>query len=163
MLRTKLSLIEKSPEKNFPIFKTDEMGRNIIIELDDSDYSILKINEYRIPEKLFNIKDNIKIDMSKILLKYIKGDSLKLVSKLNNKIIIQDDDNFNLFSCKSIYDADRFLNELESHMINSGKRNCIVVKDTDNPQKKYLYEVLTNKGFDKKMLYRSSTTHLKEK
>ena len=158
-----IALIEKSPEKNFPIFKTDEMGRNIIIELDDSDYSILKINEYRIPEKLFNIKDNIKIDMSKILLKYIKGDSLKLVSKLNNKIIIQDDDNFNLFSCKSIYDADRFLNELESHMINSGKRNCMVVKDTDNAQKKYLYEVLTNKGFDKKMLYRSSTTHLKEK
>jgi len=162
-VKYEIALIEKTSEKLFPVFRTDEMGRNITIELDDSDYSILKINEYKIPEKLFNVRDNEKIEMSKVISKYIKTDSLKLVSKLNNKIIIQDDDKFNLFSCKSIYDADRFLIELESHMINSGKRNCMIVKDTDKAQKKYLYEVLSNEGFDKKMLYRSSTTHLKDK
>jgi hypothetical protein len=162
-VKYEIALIEKTSEKLFPVFRTDEMGRNISIELDDSDYSILKINEYKIPEKLFNVRDNEKIEMSKVISKYVKTDSLKLVSKLNNKIIIQDDDKFNLFSCKSIYDADRFLSELESHMINSGKRNCMIVKDTDKAQKKYLYEVLSNEGFDKKMLYRSSTTHLKDK
>jgi hypothetical protein len=162
-VKYEIALIEKTSEKLFPVFRTDEMGRNISIELDDSDYSILKISEYKIPEKLFNVRDNEKIEMSKVISKYVKTDSLKLVSKLNNKIIIQDDDKFNLFSCKSIYDADRFLSELESHMINSGKRNCMIVKDTDKAQKKYLYEVLSNEGFDKKMLYRSSTTHLKDK
>jgi hypothetical protein len=162
-VKYEIALIEKTSEKLFPVFRTDEMGRNITIELDDSNYSILKINDYKTPEKLFNVKTNEKIDMSNMISKYIKGDSLKLISKLNNKIIIQDDDKFNLFSCKSIYDADRFLSELESHMMASGKRNCMIVKDTDKAQKKYLYEVLSNEGFDKKMLYRSSTTHLKDK
>ena len=38
----------------------------------------------------------------------------------------------------------------------------MIVRDTDISQKKYLYEVLVNQGFDKKMLYRTSTTHLKD-
>ena len=157
-----IALIEKTSEKLFPVFKTDELGRNVTIELDDSDYSILKIEPYRIPEKLFNVKSKVKLDMSQIITKYINTPSLKMVSKLNNKIIIQDDDKFNLFSSKSIYDANRFLDELQLYMINSNKKNCMIVRDTDISQKKYLYEVLVNQGFNKKMLYRTSTTHLKD-
>ena len=101
--------------------------------------------------------------MNQLIKKYITDSSLKLVSKLNNKIIIQDDDKFNVFATKSIYDAERFLNNLETYMISNNRRNCLIVKDSSIEQKKYLYEVLTNEGLDKKMLYRSSTTHLKDK
>jgi hypothetical protein len=158
-----ISLIEKTSEKLFPIYRTDEMGRNIPVQLNDPNYAILKIEKYNIPEKVFHISKKQKISSEKLINTYLKGDSLKLVSKLNNKIIIQDEDIYNLFSLKSIYDADRFLINLEKYMISNNKSNCLIVKDSSREQKKYLYEILTNLGYNKSMLYRTSTTHLKDK
>ena len=158
-----IALIEKTSEKLFPIYRTDEMGRNIPVQLNDPNYAILKIEKYNIPEKVFHISKKQKISSEKLINTYLKGDSLKLVSKLNNKIIIQDEDIYNLFSLKSIYDADRFLINLEKYMISNNKSNCLIVKDSSREQKKYLYEILTNLGYNKSMLYRTSTTHLKDK
>jgi len=158
-----IALIEKTSEKLFPIYRTDEMGRNIPVQLNDPNYAILKIEKYNIPEKVFHISKKQKISSEKLINTYLKGDSLKLVSKLNNKIIIQDEDIYNLFSLKSICDADRFLINLEKYMISNNKSNCLIVKDSSREQKKYLYEILTNLGYNKSMLYRTSTTHLKDK
>ena len=158
-----IALIEKTSEKLFPIYKTDEMGRNIPIELNDPNYAIIKIEKYNIPEKVFHINKKQKISSEKLITNFLRGDSLKLVSKLNNKIIIQDEDVYNLFSLKSIYDADRFLTNLEKYMIANHKNNCLIVKDSSREQKKYLYEILSNLGYNKDMLYRTSTTHLKDK
>jgi hypothetical protein len=158
-----IALIEKTSEKLFPIYRTDEMGRNIPVQLNDPNYAILKIEKYNIPEKVFHISKKQKISSEKLINTYLKGDSLKLVSKLNNKIIIQDEDIYNLFSLKSIYDADRFLINLEKYMMSNNKSNCLIVKDSSREQKKYLYEILTNLGYNKSMLYRTSTTHLKDK
>ena len=158
-----IALLERTSEKLFPIYRTDEMGRNIPVELNDPNYAILKIEKYNIPEKVFSISKKQKISSEKLINNYLKGDSLKLVSKLNNKIIIQDEDIYNLFSLKSTYDADRFLINLERNMINNNKSNCLIVKDSSKEQKKYLYEILTNLGYNKSMLYRTSTTHLKDK
>jgi hypothetical protein len=158
-----IALIEKTSEKLFPIYRTDEMGRNIPVQLNDPNYAIIKIEKYNIPEKVFHISKKQKISSEKLINTYLKGDSLKLVSKLNNKIIIQDEDIYNLFSLKSIYDADRFLINLEKYMMSNNKSNCLIVKDSSREQKKYLYEILTNLGYNKSMLYRTSTTHLKDK
>jgi hypothetical protein len=162
-VKYEIALLEKSSSKVVTIFKTDEMGRNIKLDVDNPDYTILKIQEYKIPEKIQNVKTKEREDVNSIIKKYINDSSLKLVSKLNNKIIIQDDDKFNLFSSKSEYDAERFLINLESHMISNNRKNCLIVRDSSTEQKKYLYEVLSNVGFDKKMLYRKTTTHLKDK
>jgi hypothetical protein len=148
---------------NPQLFVTDELGRNVKIEVDDSNYSIIKIQDYKFPEKIQNIQTREKVEVNGLIKKYISDSSLKLVSKLNNKIIIQDDDKYNVFTTKSEYDAERLLANLEKHMINNNRRNCLIVTDASIAQKKYLYEVLSNLGFDKKMLYRKSTTHLKDK
>lgn len=162
-VKYEIALIEKTSEKLLPVFKTDELGRNVTLNVDSPNYSILKIEEYKIPEVVYHIDKKEKITIEKLIQGYLRGDSLKLVSKLNNKVIVQDDDKYNLFSFKSNKDSDRFLYQLEKYMINNGKRNCLIVKDSSSEQKKYLYEVLSNLGYDKKMLYRTSTTHLKDK
>lgn len=162
-VKYEIALLERTSEKLFPIYRTDEMGRNVPVELNDPNYKILKIEKYNIPEKVFSIAKKQKISSEKLINNYLKGSSLKLVSKLNNKIIIQDEDIYNLFSLKSIYDADRFLINLENHMIKNNKNNCLIVRDSSKEQKKYLYEILTNLGYNKSMLYRTSTTHLKDK
>jgi hypothetical protein len=156
-------LMEKTKNKINPIVKTDELGRNITLNLDNPEYSILKINDYNISEKIFSIDKKIKLDSKKVINDILKGENFKLVSKLNNKIIIQDDDKIRLYSLKSNSDSYRFLESLRTHLIQTDKNTCLVVPDSSIEQKKYLYEILVNLGYDKKMLYRTSTTHLKDK
>jgi len=158
-----LALIEKYSNKIIPLFKTDPLGRNIPIKSDNDEFTIIKLEPYKLPEKIFHIDKKSRMDCNDVVKKFLNGDVLKMISKLNNKIIIQDEDKFNLFSLKSDSDATRFIDNLQNKLLSSGKNNCLFVKDTDKAQKKYLYEMLEEKGYDKKMLYRVTTTHLVKK
>ena len=85
-------------------------------------------------------------------------DKTIMISKLNNKVVVQDDDEYFLFSLKTEDDCNRFLNIVESSV---EKKNFIIVRDFTSPQRKYLYDLLVDKGFDIDFLYRTSTTHPK--
>ena len=89
---------------------------------------------------------------------YLSGDGLHMISKINNKFVIQKDETYSIFSLKNEEDCFRFLNNF--HEL-SEKNNFIIVLDLSSPQKKYLYRILEEKGFDIQMLYRKSTTHPK--
>jgi hypothetical protein len=75
-------------------------------------------------------------------------------------VIIQKEENSYLFSLKNIDDSHRFLDSLRSNLINEGKTDFLFIKDIDSSQRSYLYDVLKEKGYDKKMLYRTKTTYL---
>ena len=78
---------------------------------------------------------------------------------INNKIVIQNDDNFYLFTLKNSDDANRLIDNMND-LVNSKKRiNVILVKDYSTTQRKYLYSILEEKGFPKSYLFRHSTTH----
>ena len=83
-----------------------------------------------------------------------------MLSKLNNKVVVQEDENYSLFSLKNEDDCSRFLNLVESK---AEKRNFIIVRDFTSPQRKYLYDLLIEKGYDIDFLYRTKTTHPREK
>ena len=85
----------------------------------------------------------------------------KLISKLNNKIVVQNDDNVLIFTLKNDSDSERFIDTMSNYFIENKKTDCILVKDTSIIQRKYLYDLLTQKGFPKNYLFRHSTTHPK--
>lgn len=145
------------------IYKSDELGRNIPVMSENDNFSIKKISDFKLIEKVQKINSQEKLTLTQIVNSYLKGNSIKLISKLNNKIIIQDDDSFILFSCKSNGDADRFISTLEDYLYATNKKNAILVRDTDIAQKKYLYDMFEKLGYNRDMLYRVSTTHLKQK
>ena len=154
-----LALIEKTSGTFLPIFLKDEFGRKIKVSLDDEDFTILKIMKYRIEESFLDYSKNKKITLNELLKTYLKQDGLKLISKLNNKIIIQNDDNFKLFTFKNNDDGIRFIDNLSSHFINEKRYDCMFVKDYTTSQRKYLYDLLVEHGFSKNYLIRHSTTH----
>jgi len=162
-VKYEIGLLEKNSKKLTPIYKIDELGRNIPIELNDPEYSMLKIEDYKFDEKIFDLNKKKRVDSSKFIKLITQGNELKLISKLNNKIIVQIDENFSLYSLKSSSDSERFLDALERHIINLNKRNCLIVKDSSREQRKYMYDILSNLGYNKGMLYRKSTTHSKDK
>jgi hypothetical protein len=55
-------------------------------------------------------------------------------------------------------ESKRFLDTLSDFMINENRIDCIIVTDTSKEQKKYLYDLLSQKGISKQSLYRVSTT-----
>lgn len=150
------SSIEKPSEQ---IYYTDELGRTRIIDgkISDNLY-LIDISEYSLPEKFYDYQKKSKISISDFLKNYIKKDVFYMISKLNNKMILQNDENINLFSFKTNEECERFLNTLLNLNIT---RNFMIILDSSSAQKKYLYEILENYGFSKQYLYRSSTTHPK--
>jgi len=153
-----LCILEKKNDNFDLLYVRDDLGRQVKVTLDDPIYKIIKISNYKIEEKLYDITDNKKITLSQFYKKYILKKGIILISRLNNKIVLQEEEKIFLFSLKDENESFRFLNVLSELMINNSIKNCIIVSETSKQQKKYLYSLLENAGIDKKILYRNSTT-----
>jgi hypothetical protein len=154
-----IGLLEKD-SKDFDIYyKKDNLGRQIKVELDDPEFKIIKVSDYKVEEFLFDIQTNKKISFKKFYNTYLKGGGLKFISSLNNKIVIQEDDNYNLFSLKCEPEVNRFLKILSDVLYSNRRSDCVVVPETTKDHKKHLYSVLEQRGFSKSTLYRRSTTY----
>ena len=77
---------------------------------------------------------------------------------MNNKIVVQNDNKTNLFSLKTETESQRFIDDVSRKFLELGRLDTIFVGESSKEQKKYLYDLLSNMGFDKKLLYRRSTT-----
>jgi len=154
-----IGLVDSSPENFDLYFIKDELGRQVKVNLNDSDFKILNISNYSIEESLFDLQKNKKIQTIDFIRKYVKKDGVKLISKLNNKVIVQNDDDLFLFSLKSDQDCHRFLGCLGDYMLKNNRLDVIIVPTDDITQKKYLYSLLDSKGISKSFLYRKSTTY----
>ena len=154
-----LSLVEKSSSSPLSLYMKDDYGRQVKVSLDDSELTMINITRYRIEELFLDYTTNKKIDTRQFIKQYLDPTGFKLISKLNNKIIVQNDDKFNLFTLKTSKDSERFINILTKKFNDDGRKDCLLVKDCSTPQRKYLYELLVKMGFEKSYLQRSSTTH----
>lgn len=158
-----LGLLTKTIDSLFPIYTTDELGRRIKVELEDPEWRIIKITPYKIEEELYDIQLGKKITTPELIRKYLKQEGIKMVSKLNNKIVVQKDDDVKLFSLKNEYDSHRFIETVTQYFLSKNRIDTMFISDASSAQKKYLYNLLESKGIDKKVLYRKSTTHPKVK
>jgi len=157
-----LGLMEKDSLNFDSYFIKDNLGRQVKVDLDDPEYKLISVSEFLIEEYIFDLQKNEKISFEKFIKSYLPKNKIRLISKLNNKIIVQDDDLFYLFSLKSDLDCRRFLNILQNYMFKNNLSQSLIVFDTSKPQKKYLYNLLKEKGVDVSVLYRKSTTYFKK-
>lgn len=153
-----LGLVELSSKQLIPVYMTDEFGRNIKVKLDEDGMTLFEISPYKKEELIFDIKENRKITVDKFIKSYLKGDGMKMISSLNNKIVVQENEKINLFTLKSESESERFIDCVSSHFFKIKRSDCLFVKDSSTPQRKYLYTLLEASGIDKKILYRKFTT-----
>jgi hypothetical protein len=154
-----LGIVELSSRQLVPVYMTDEMGRSKKVKLEDEGMTLFKIAPYKKEESIFDIQTGKKILTQEFIKKYLKSDGLKMISVLNNKIVVQNDEVINLFSCKNESESSRFVDCLSSHFFKIKRGDCLFIKDYSTPQRKYLYSLLESKGYDKKVLYRKFTTY----
>jgi hypothetical protein len=154
-----IAILEKISGTFLPVFLKDEFGRNIKVDLQDEDYSIKKINSYYVEEQILDTSLNKKINSSEFIKLYLDPSGFKLVSKLNNKVVVQNEDKFNLFTLKNDTDSSRFIDSLSEIFMEQKRFDCMFVKDYSKAQRKYLYNLLVENGFSKSYLQRQTTTH----
>lgn len=154
-----LAILEKNSERLIPTYMTDEFGRNIKVKLENPEFNIIKISPYKQSETIFDIERGKKITIDFFLSRYMPTTTVKVLSVLNNKVILQSDDETKLFSFKSESDAERFISDISNHFFKKKRGDCLFVSDTSSPQRKYLLQMLESQGFNKKILYRKFTTH----
>jgi hypothetical protein len=141
------------------IFYKDELGRTIYINPRVGDKYIQNIKNYNKEELIFDFQTKRKISYDTLVKTYFKNSEVYLISKLNNKIVVQNQTVINIFSLKNEYDSSRIIDILQKDLV--GK--SIVSKDTNTIHRKYIYSLLVEKGFKKDYLYRKSTTHPRQK
>jgi hypothetical protein len=153
-----IGIVEMSSKQLVPVYMTDEFGRNVKVKLDEDGMTLFKIQPYKKEETVFDIRTGKKITMSNLIKKYLKGDGLKMISVLNNKIVLQEDEKIHLFTLKSESESSRFVDCMSLHFFKIKRGDCLFVKDYSTAQRKYLYSLLESNGIDKKILYRKFTT-----
>ena len=104
-----LGMVELSSNQLVPIYMTDDMGRNIRVKLEDDNMTLFQIKQYKKEELIFDVSKNKKITANEFITQYLKSDGLKMISSLNNKIIVQKDEVINLFSLKNELESSRFI------------------------------------------------------
>jgi hypothetical protein len=154
-----LGLVENKTNQSAPVYMVDEYGRSVKVKLEDSGMSLLEITPFREEELIYDIQNKVKITSQELIKKYFKGDGLKMLSVLNNKAILQKEEEIYLFSLKNEVECSRFVESLSSHFFKIKRGDCLFIKDYSSAQRKYLYSLLESNGFDKKVLYRKFTTY----
>jgi hypothetical protein len=158
-----VGLLCKNIDTQFQLFSQDDIGRNIRVNLEDSDLQIIKIHRYRVPEKLHEWSTNKRITYDEFFKKHFTNKELKNVFTVNNKIIVQKDEQTSVYSLKNIEESKRLLMLLQDEFVSLKRADAIFVKDMDTIQRKYLYDHLEKLGIDKKRLYRQYTTFSERK
>ena len=65
-----LGLLQKRDTNFDSMFVKDEMGRQVKIEIDDPEYKIIKISNYKVEEFLFDVELGKKISSSQFIKTY---------------------------------------------------------------------------------------------
>jgi hypothetical protein len=137
-----LGLIENKTNQSAPVYMTDDFGRSVKVKLEDSGMSLLEIIPYREEELIYDVQTKKKITSQELVKKYFKTDGLKMLSVLNNKAILQKDEEIYLFSLKNESECSRFVDSLSSHFFKTKRGDCLFIKDYSSSQRKYCIESL---------------------
>jgi hypothetical protein len=121
----------------------------------------LDIKKYKVEELLFDWQTQKKISFDELLKKYLNDKEFKSIYTLNNKLCVQIETSVSIFSLKDSDESERFLDMLQSYFMENNRMDGLFVRDISIAQRKWIYSVLEEKGFDKKRLYRLKTTFSK--
>jgi len=139
------------------LYVKDSIGRTKKITLAESEYKFIKMLPYWKEEKIYDHTIKSKINFISMMETYLQDEEFKQVFTLNNKVVIQKDDKFNMFSLKTVSDALRLLTVIELEFLNGGRYDCLFVTDNSTIQRKQLYNLLENAGYNRGFLRKQYT------
>jgi hypothetical protein len=152
-----LALVCVGKCKKTPIHRRDELGRLTEVTMKNKKYQIIKIKPFYIEEKIYDHQLGKRIEFMELYERYLNSKNIMQIYSLNNKIVIQNNELFYLFSLKNVGESSRFLSCIKKYFTDIGKFNFLISRDLSTIQRKELYNLLESKGFSRKLLYKHYT------
>jgi hypothetical protein len=139
----------------------DGFGRNIQVQTDDGEWTVINKINYGIEEQ-FNVTGaNRKLSgkeiLEHILLNNIADTNPKQVVILNNKVVVE---GLNIFmvTCKNTHEATRLYNKLRVHCYDNNVGHVVFFGTVNKPNRKLWYKKIHERtGTSYNRLYRSSS------
>jgi hypothetical protein len=139
------------------VYRKDNVGRNIQVVDTVQNYHIMELSPYWVEELIYDHQNKSRVSFDFLVENYLPKKDFKQVFTINNKLIVQNDNIFKIFSMKNVDDCSRLLNLIKETFINDGRTDCLFVPDSSTVQRKELYNLLEENGFDRKFLYKQYT------
>jgi hypothetical protein len=142
---------------NQKIYRKDSLGRSIEVSIPVDNYYLMELTPYWVEELIYDHMKKSRVSVDYVMKTYLPNKDFKQVFTLNNKLIIQTDNDFKIFSLKNVSDCSRLLNVIKQIFIDGGRTDCLFVPDSSTVQRKQLYKLLEDYGFNRKFLYKQYT------
>tara|TARA_Y100000593_G_C4237286_1_gene300257 strand:+ start:324 stop:956 length:633 start_codon:yes stop_codon:yes gene_type:complete len=152
-----LALVAQKSERTPDKLIKDSLGRWQKLSIKGSDYYFVEVEDYKIEESLYDHQTSSRIETPEFIETYVPKTGVCQLFSLNNKIVVQNDDEFSIFSLKNVSEAKRFMDCIAKYFRRNNIMNCLLVKDFSTIQRKQLYKILENKGFKRSFLYKHYT------
>lgn len=154
-------LMKQWEEDDLPFIDRDDIGRTIEIEDINKKWTIIQKNEYHYEEKftVFNSPKRLTaIEIIKhLLMKPQKTPLLKQVNFVENKLLIHQNNDFDIVLCKCPLDSQKLYDTLKE-FVDGNNIKHIIFTGSINRNKKETYKMIVKKtGWSKDKVYRRVT------
>lgn len=139
------------------IYLKDDIGRTKAVGVSGDEYNMLKLIPYWREEFIYNHQTQSKVSYCEVIDTYLPTDGFKQVFTINNKLVIQNDNEFKMFSLKTVSDAARLIDLIEFDLLDEIRVDCLFVRDTNTVQRKQLYTLLESAGYNRAFLRKQYT------
>jgi hypothetical protein len=136
------------------VYVKDSLGRNVEVKIENGKFRIKEIIPYWEEELIYDFQIKKRIRYYQLLSQILPVLEIGQIFTLNNKLLIQVEDNIKLFSNKNPTDAERLFEIIKSDLLSKKRQNFIFVKDVTTHQRKLLYDMLEKKGYKREELSR---------
>ena len=116
----------------------------------------IDLKKYSQEEKIYDHQKQKRIEALELIDTYIPKKKITQIFTLNSKLIVQVDDLFKLFSLKNVTESKRLIDGVETYLLDKGHGSCLFIKDFSTVQRKQLYRILEENGFE--FIYDSNFT-----
>lgn len=157
-----IMLLKEKSESDTPFYVRDELGRTTEVNINSDKWSLIHKDEYFYEEKFTVFGYEQRLDtkeiIKKILLRRNKGDKIKQVNYVINKVMIYQNSDFDIIVCKNSSDARRLYKTLREFYETNKVNNIMFTGLVGKRNRTKLYKRIVEKtGWTINKTYRSST------
>jgi len=161
-VKYEIVLMKKYEKEDTPFIDRDTLGRTIEIEDKNKQWSILYKDEYFYEETftIFNHSKRLSTReiIKNIVMKKQPTSPIKQINYIHNKLLIHQDDNFDIVLCKCPEDAKRLYSLIEKFCEGNKVKNIIFTGAIGDLNKTQTYKMIVEKtGWSKNKTYRTVT------
>lgn len=132
----------------------DSLGRNVEAKIENDKFRIKEMFPYWEEELIYDFQKKKRIRYHEMMEQIMPIQDIAQIFTLNNKLLIQVENNILMFGNKNIFDSERLFEIVKEDLLKRKRGNYIFIKDITTHQRKLLYDMLESKGFKRTELFR---------